>query len=154
MIAHQHAAVVLVAGVLLAGCGDSATNAPTHATPDGPLGRPIGPGTPAARGDPEVRAAARTFFTSYLAISYGRASPGGLRGATRALRDQLRAQGARVPPGVRARRPKLAALRIEPVGGRLARATATVDDGDVAPYPLFATLRSVSGRWVVVSVGG
>jgi hypothetical protein len=147
------AVIAIAAAVLLTGCGDGGARSTSqpHATV---FGRPIGPPKPAERGDLEVRAAARTFFTTYLAISYGRAKPGTLRGATAALREQLRVQGARVPPAIKDRRPRLAALRVEPVGGGLARATATIDDGDVAPYPLFATLRRVAGRWLVVSVGG
>lgn len=148
------ALLAAAAAVGASGCGSSSTTATVTQAADAPLGRPIGAGNPADRPDPEVRSAARTFFVSYLAVSYGRAKPSDLRGSTTALRDQLEAQGARVPPAVRARHPKLAALRIEPVGGGLARATATVDDGDVAPYPLFATLRTVAGRWLVVSVGG
>jgi hypothetical protein len=147
-------ALALAALLAIAGCGDSSAPSPRAQSDTTPLGRSIGAPKPSTRGNPEVRAVARTFFTTYLAISYGRAGADSLRGASAALREQLRTQGARVPPGVAKRRPRVAALRVEPVGSGLARATATVDDGDVAPYPLFATVRSVRGRWVVVSVGG
>lgn len=140
----------------LAGCdGDTVTV--TQPASTAPVGRPIG-------GDPsrtsvsgvKARSAARAFLTSYLKVSYGRAKPTQLHNATSALRASLRAQQARVPEGVRNRRPRIVALRLEPVGDGRVRATATVDDGDVAPYPLFATLaRSADdGRWLAVNVGG
>lgn len=145
---------LLASTILLSGCGGTTTTvtAPASTTP---LGRPIGSGTPPQEaGDPAARAAARTFFTSYLAVSYGRADAASLRGASAALRDRLRSQQARVPQGVKARTPRVAALRLEPIDTGLVRATATVGDGDVAPYPLFATLRRSHGRWTAVSVGG
>lgn len=146
-------AAVLAAAFALVACGGE------KATSDdrGSLGRPIGGQQPAVRSadDRDARAAARAFLTSYLAVSYGRARPGDLRNATRSLRDRLRAQAARVPPGIRQRRPKVIALRVESVADGQVRATATVDDGDVAPYPLFATLvRQPGGRWLAVTVGG
>ena len=108
--------------------------------------------------DPDVGLPERStlVLTSYLKVSYGRAKPTHLHNATSALRANLRAQQARVPEGVRNRRPRIVALRLEPVGDGRVRATATIDDGDVAPYPLFATLaRSADGgRWLAVSVGG
>ena len=148
------AAVLATAFALVACGGEKATST----APDrGSLGRPIGGQQPSVRGagDRDARAAARGFLTSYLAVSYGHAEPGELRNATRSLRDRLRAQAARVPPGIRRRRPKVIALRLESVTDGQVRATATVDDGDVAPYPLFATLIQQSGgRWVAVTVGG
>ena len=60
-----------------------------------------------------------------------------------------------MPPGVRNRSPRVIALRLEAAGDGRVRAAATVNDGDVAPYPLFATLaHTADGRWVAVSVGG
>lgn len=148
------AAALAVLSVALGGCAGHDRTA-TAPAPDAPLGRPIVASSPTAgAGAPGVRVAARAFVTSYLAVSYGHASPAELRAASRALRDRLRAQAPRVPPGVRSRRPRLVALRFEPVGDELVRAIATIEDGDVAPYPLFATLRRVRGRWVATSVGG
>ena len=60
-----------------------------------------------------------------------------------------------MPPGVENRRPRVVALRLESVAAGQVRATATVDDGDVAPYPLFATLQRQAGdRWIATTVGG
>jgi hypothetical protein len=146
----------LVLAAWLAACGTQPKAVTRSSRDDAALGRIIGrsPRTTDARGD-NARAAARAFLTSYLDVSYGRAEPGELRSATRALREGLRAEHARVPAGVRNRRPRIAALHLEAIGDRRLRATATVDDGDVAPYPLFATLaRRTGGRWVAVSVGG
>ena len=149
------ATVLIAATLTLSACGSDATTS-TSADRDS-LGRPIGGQQPTARGAGglQARAAARAFLTSYLAVSYGRAKPGELRNATRALRDRLRAQAARVPPGIRQRRPNVIALRVDPVADGQVRATATVEDGDVAPYPLFATLERQAGdRWIVTTVGG
>jgi hypothetical protein len=148
--------VLAVAAATLAACGGE-TRTVTEPARTAPLGRPIGEDRPALSGvDTTVRAAARAFLTSYLSVSYGRATPDGLRSASPALRERLAAQQARVPAGVRHRRPQIVALRLEAVGGGRVRATATIDDGDVAAYPLFVTLARErrGGRWVAVSVGG
>lgn len=153
---HRAAAVAAAVAVIgLAACGGDTTTV-TQPASTAPLGRPIGGATtPAAdAGGAKARAAARAFLTSYLNVSYGRAKPGDLRNASNALRHSLRAQHARVPAGVRDRRPQIIALHLEAVGDGRVRATATVDDGDVAAYPLFATLARRSGRWIAVSVGG
>jgi len=148
--------VVLVTAATLASCGDD-TKTVTQPASTAPLGRPIGGDRTRTReaGGQDARAAARAFLTSYLAISYGRDKPSTLRSASRALRERLRAQNPRVPPGVAKRRPRVIALRLKAVGAGRVRATGTVDDGDVAAYPLFATLaRQGDGRWIAVSVGG
>ena len=150
------AGAVTAGALALLACG-AETKTVTEPASTAPLGRPIGGGTRApAITDTKARAAARAFLTSYLNVSYGRARPDALRNASKALRDSQAEQQARVPEGVRDRRPRIVALRLEPIGDRRVRATATVDDGDVARYPLFATLaRSAGdGRWVAVSVGG
>jgi hypothetical protein len=144
------ATVAAMLSVSLTACGEPAKTV-TQPASDAPLGRRIG-------GDPgghDARSAARAFLSSYLAISYGQAQPSQLRAASRALRERLRAHNARVPPGVRNRRPRVVALRLKRTGDGRVRAIVTVNDGDLAPYPLFATLqRASSGRWVAVSVGG
>jgi hypothetical protein len=149
------AVVAIVLSLASAGCG-ARTQTATQPSTSAPLGRPIGAGSHADDvGGRSARAAAQAFLTSYLAVSYGRARPDALRSASAALRERLRAQAPRVPPGVRHRRPRLIALRLQPAGDGRLRATATVDDADIAPYPLFATLaRRAGGRWVAVSVGG
>jgi len=148
-------ATLVVAVHCLAACGGE-TKTVTQPASTAPLGRPIG-GTAkpnSADADVKARYAARAFLTSYLNVSYGRAKPDELRNASKALRDSQRAQQPRVPEGVRNRRPRIVALRLEAIGDGRVRATATVDDGDVAPYPLFATLARSGGRWLAVSVGG
>ena len=154
------AVAVAAASAIVLGLLSSQRDAPNSTTTsaaDPPLGRPIGGNRSTSRraaANPAAAAAARTFFRSYLAVSYGRAQPAELRNATASLRQGLRAQNPRVPPGVRRLTPRLASLRLEPVADGRLRATATVDDGDVAAYPLFATLARRHGRWVAVSVGG
>ena len=149
-------AAVIVLIVFLAGDrGESTTSVSSDPAPA--LGRPIG-GSASARPEPLANAgastAARAFFRSYLAVSYGRAKPEQLRNATAALRETLRDQNARVPVGVEDLRPRIVSVRLEAIGDGRVRATGTVEDGDVAPYPLFATLARIGERWVAVSVGG
>ena len=148
-------AIVTAAAVAAAGCGGD-TKTVTKPASTTPLGRPIGgDGRQAAGpGHGAARAAARAFLTSYLNVSYGRADTSELRNASKALRDSQRAQRARVPEGVRNRRPRIIALHLDAIGDGRVRATATVDDGDVAAYPLFATLARSGGRWIAISVGG
>lgn len=153
----EAAAVLLALTTALSACGDNETMTVTRTGGDQSLGRPIG--GQSSRTDEtanaDARAAAQAFLNSYLAVSYGRAKPEKLRSATGSLRARLQAQAPRVPPGVTARRPRVVALRLESVADDQVRATATVDDGDVAAYPLFATLaRRENGRWVAISVGG
>jgi hypothetical protein len=147
-------AVPVVIAIAIAGCGNQ-DGAAQSSTSTAPLGRPIGGSSRVQT--PEHRAAlaaARAFVTSYLAITYGRARPEELRAATPALRAALQAQRARVPQGLRGRRPRIVSLRLDPQGSGRRRAIATVDDGDVAPYPLFATLARRDGRWLAISVQG
>jgi hypothetical protein len=148
-------AVAVILSVSLTACGEP-TRTATQPVSDAPLGRPIGGPPPTTDdGGPDARRAARAFLTSYLQISYGQAQPSQLRAASRALRKRLRTQNARVPPGVRKRRPRVVALRLTSTGDGGVRAIATVGDGDLAPYPLFATLqRASTGHWVAISVGG
>ena len=155
---HRHArtliAILIATG--LASC-DGQTTTVTQPASTAPLGRPIGGAGASALSptDARAQAAARSFLKSYLDVSYGWAKPNELRSASPALRTGLRAQQPRVPEGVRGRRPRVVSLRLEAVGDGRVRATASVDDGDVAPYPLFVTLTgSAGGRWVAVSVGG
>ena len=149
------AGALLVTVITLVSCGGQTTTV-TQPASDAPLGRPIGgdPNRTRDTGGEDARAAARAFLTSYLSISYGRAKPSALRSATPALRKQLREQNPRVPPGAAKRRPRVVALRLEAVGDGRVRATGTVDDDDLATYPLFATLAQIDGRWIAVSVGG
>jgi hypothetical protein len=156
VIAVRSVLAITAVSFALAACGGE-TRTVTEPARTAPLGRAIGPDRPTLSGvDTKARAAARAFLASYLSVSYGRAKPDKLRSASQALRERLAAQQARVPAGVRHRRPQIVALRLEAVGGGRVRATATIDDGDVAPYPLFATLARErrGGRWVAVSVGG
>jgi hypothetical protein len=152
---RTRALIVLLAAAGMVSCGDE-TKTVTQPASTAPLGRPIGgPDAAPARADARARPAARSFLTSYLDVSYGRAKPDALRNAAKSLRESISAQQARVPQGVRNRRPRVVSLRLEPAGTGRVHAIASIDDGDVAPYPLFATLtRTGAGRWVAISVGG
>lgn len=146
-------ALIVLLSVSVAACGAQTTTV-TQPPSDAALGRPIGGAPTRAAGGQAARTAARAFLNSYLQISYGNAPPEQLRSASRALRDRLRTQRARVPPGVRDRTPRIVALGLKADRDGRVRAIATVDDGDLAPYPLIATLERRDQRWVAVSVGG
>lgn len=148
------AAAVILAAVLLTACGER-TKTVTQPASTAPLGRTIGGATPPRQaGGTSARKAAHAFFQSYLEISYGQRRPDQLRRASDSLRRSLRAQNARVPPGVRNLHPQVTALRLTPAGNGRLHAAATVEDGDVTPYPIFATLaRDRSGAWVATSLG-
>lgn len=148
---------MLALGLTLAACGtQQATTGVTRPDGEAPLGRPLGSSdAPASSpGGQSARSAARAFLTSYLQISYGHADLQTLRRATPALRRTLRAQAARVPPGVRKRTPRITELELRATQDGQLRAMATIDDGDIAPYLVFATLARRDGDWQAVALGG
>lgn len=148
------AVVVLAAGLAAGGCGAQKPAASVASPPAAAeLGRPIGPQAhpvvPAA-----ARFAARRFLHGYLAAVYGRGDIDAIPATTRQLRALLRRQSGRVPPAQRTRHPRVAALALTPAAADRLRGQATVDDGDLAPYPLaFTIARDQTGRWRVTSVG-
>jgi len=98
----------------------------------------------------DARPTARRFVNSYLAFIYGRAEAEDIAGVTAAVRRELAASRPRVPPALRQRRPRVIDLRLTQQTRDAVLATASVDDGDVAVYPIVFTLdRRRSGVWVV-----
>jgi hypothetical protein len=98
--------------------------------------------------------AARRFLRGYLAAVYGRGTIDEIPASTPQLREGLRRQHDRVPPAQRARHPHVARLVLTAAGAEALRGLATVDDGDLAPYPLpFTIARDRAGHWRVTSVG-
>lgn len=94
-------------------------------------------------------AAARRFLRGYLALLYGRGTVRGVSDASAAVRRALRASVPRVPPGQRQRRPQVVDLRLVRQAPRAMLATASIDDGDLAVYPIVFALDRRDGRWVV-----
>jgi hypothetical protein len=105
------------------------------------------PGAPAA--PREAHATARRFLRGYLAFLYGRANAGDITDITEPLHEELERSAPRVPPAQRQRRPRVIDLRLTRQAPAAVLVTATVDDGDVAVYPLVFTLDRRGGRWRV-----
>src|SRR6202042_1745001 len=87
----------------------------------------------------EMRAArvvAARFLVSYLRFAYGRGSAGAVNGVTPGLRSQLITQRGRVTPAARSRHPRVIALATVGTTPGFVVATATIEDGGIAPYRL------------------
>jgi hypothetical protein len=104
----------------------AATPHHTSARPEAPT-----PAEPVASTAAEERAA-REFLHGYLAYIYGRARAGEVRGATSAFTHALLARPSRVPPSMRARRPRIVSVHLAGTLG----VTAIINDGGLIDYPL------------------
>jgi hypothetical protein len=102
---------------------------------------------------PASTAGARTvgerFLRGYVAFLYGRLDADALEGGTGELTHGLRQARRRVPPARAGRRPRIARLYAARQAPDLVQVTATVDDGDLAAYPVTAFVQLRDGRWVV-----
>jgi hypothetical protein len=89
------------------------------------------------------------FLRGYVAFLYGRADADELEGASADLRRSLRRSRVRVPPARARRTPSV--VRVDAVlqAPGVVQVTATIDDGDLAPYPVTAFVESRHGRWLV-----
>jgi hypothetical protein len=105
-----------------------------------------------AHGDASVTQAqtvGEEFLRTYLAFVYGRAEAAELRGATAEVRHALRRSRVRVPPARAERRPTIARVEAVWQASAVVQVTATVDDGDIAPYAVTAFVERRAGRWLV-----
>jgi hypothetical protein len=128
-----------------------APRAPARQTARHPSPQRLAPPVPG----PELRRArdaAERFLGSYLSFAYGRARPPGVTPVTPALRSQLAREHAQITPVERHRRPHVVSLRVVGIMPGFAAATAAVEDGGIATYPLRFTLQRSAGRWSVSSV--
>ena len=103
---------------------------------------------------PRIVRAADSFLAGYLGYLYGHAPASAIRGATPALLRSLRAQPPRVSPGMRARRPRVVALRSTPVPAGLLGVSAIVNDGSLVDYSIGLRLALQDGRLLVRSLEG
>jgi hypothetical protein len=92
------------------------------------------------------------FLLGYLPFAYGRGSALAIRSITPALRRELLGQRAQLTPVEHRRRPRVVSLQTIGTTPTFVVATAVIDDGGVATYPLRFTLEHGGGRWVVGSV--
>jgi hypothetical protein len=105
-----------------------------------------------ARGEPSIadaRDVGERFLRGYVAFLYGRTHADELQGASAALRRALRRSRVRVPPARARRTPRLVRVDAIRQAPGVVQVTATIDDGDLAPYPVIAFVEFRDGRWVV-----
>jgi hypothetical protein len=105
-----------------------------------------------ARGEPSIahaRDAGERFLRSYVGFIYGRANAGELEGLSADLRRSLRRSRVRVPPARAQRTPRLVRVGAVLQAPGVVQVTATIDDGDLTPYPVTAFVEFRDGRWLV-----
>ena len=151
------AALIGLVAVLLVALGvsdsrrrpTSGAHGPPHPSPQVVLGgeAPLGFARAGAR-----EAGAR-FLREYVAFVYGRRGADELEGASADLRRSLRRARVRVPLARAARTPTLVDMRAVVQAPTVVQVTATVDDGDLAAYPVTAFVERRAGRWLVTHVG-
>ena len=131
-----------------------APRAPARQTARHPSPQRLAPPVPG----PELRRArdaAERFLGSYLSFAYGRArapSVTPVTPVTPALRNQLAREHAQITPVERRRQPRVVSLRVVGMTPGFVLATAMVDDGGIAAYPLRFTLQESGDRWAISSV--
>jgi hypothetical protein len=92
---------------------------------------------------------ARRFLRSYLQFAYGRASATSVEAVTPGLRSQLTRDRAQVTPAERRRHPLVVSLSTLGTSPGFVVATAIVEDGGIAAFPLRLTLQDQAGHWLV-----
>jgi hypothetical protein len=105
-----------------------------------------------SRGEPsitEARDVGVRFLRGYVALLYGRANAEELERLSADLRRSLRRSRVRVPPARARRTPRI--VRVDAVlqAPAAVQVTATIDDGDLTPYPVTAFVEFRDGRWLV-----
>lgn len=100
-----------------------------------------------------VRRAASAFAHSYAASIQGGAGVV-VRDATPALARELRLAAARVSPAARRERPRVLALALDPLSVLRVRASATVQVGGGAPFPIVFVLGRSGERWLAAGLPG
>ena len=99
-----------------------------------------------------ARRVGERFLAGYLRFAYGRGSALAVSAVTLALRSELLRQRAQLTPVERRRSPRVVSLQMIGTTPTFVVATAVIDDGGVAAYPLRFTLEHGGGRWAVSSV--
>jgi hypothetical protein len=151
------AALIGLVAVLLVPLGVSdSRQRPTSVAPEPPGPSPevvLGGAKPLGHAHAGARDAGQRFLRSYVAFLYGRRDADQLDGASADLRRSLRRARVRVPPARGARTPTIVELSAVVQAPTLVHVTATVDDGDLAAYPVTAFVERRAGRWLVTHVG-
>jgi hypothetical protein len=89
------------------------------------------------------------FLVGYLRYLYGRGSASEVKDATAAFTRSLEQHPPRVPPGVRALRPRVLRLVATPAPTAEVAVTAIVTDGDVVHYRISLFVTRSGGAWRV-----
>lgn len=130
------------------------THAPVNPPPSPVISSPAsrGPAQAASVSASQLTAARRVasrFLGGYLAFLYGRAPAAQITGLTPAVRRELARNTPRIPPAQRDRSPRVIDLNVVAQARDAVIATASIDDGDIAVYPVVFTLDRRDGRWRV-----
>ena len=148
--------VIGVVAVLVALAVSGSRQRSSSGAPESPRSSPtvvLGRAAPRVPARAGVREAGRRFLRGYVAFLYGRREADELEGASADLRRAPRRARLRVPPGRLSRTPTIVDVRAAVQAPRVVQVTATVDDGDLAAYPVTAFLERRAGRWLVTHVG-
>ena len=103
---------------------------------------------------PVAARVARRFLAGYLAYVYGQAPAAAITDAAPALVRSLRARPSLVSPAMRARHPRVLALRPTPAPAAMVAVSALVGDGELADYTVGLLLEREGGRLLVDAVEG
>jgi hypothetical protein len=150
-------AVAITALTLQAGSGGGARRSTTasparsHQTSTGTVPRSVRPPVSATALRRAAGVAGR-FLVTYLRFAYGRAGAASVRAITRGLRSRLIRERARVTPAERRLHPRVVSLRVVGMTPGFALATASVEDGGIAAFPLRFTLQERDDSWSVSDV--
>ena len=161
-------AIVVVAVLLAAGAILLAAFRPAgHPNHDPAPRRPVAPAArasrPPAAPDPSAHVApvgpvaarvARRFLAGYLAYVYGQAPAAAITDAVPALVRSLRARPPLVSPAMRARHPRVMAIRPTPAPAGMVAVSALVGDGELADYTVGLLLEHEGGRLLIDAVEG
>lgn len=146
--------LAILAAVTLGGGSNEPREKPVPssvgAPPDPLIGTPGRPAPPAQEVPAAADAAARRFLRGYLAVLYGRGAVGDVTDASDPVLRALRRSVRRVPAAQRQRRPRVVDLRLVRQAPAAVLVTASIDDGDLAVYPIVFALDRRGGRWIVV----
>jgi hypothetical protein len=146
------AATVLLALTRPAAHAATARAASTTTTATANPSAPAAKTSPGGAPSPEATTVSRAFLAGYLAYIYGSAPASRITDVTRSLIVSLEAHPPRVPPAMRARRPRILELHATPAPSGQLGVSAVVNDGGVIDYTVGLTLASQDGRLLVTGV--
>jgi hypothetical protein len=99
-----------------------------------------------------VHRVAQRFLLKYLRFAYGKERASSAMQVTPALRRELTRQRAQVTPAERGRHPRVLSLHLVGTEPGFVLATARIEGGGIATYPLRFALQELAGRWLVSDI--